>query len=873
MLPLRFQLRFGVLLCLWAVSIAPAAAQHRIPAIDPTGQCLFSGTTTLALHDLFHCHGFGRQDPQVTPAAAPLPPKPPCTPPVEAVPVMPVQPFVAVPAAPAAPAVPVMPVAPAACVPQPQRRAGPPLCPPPAAPPGPELVITPTRFVAPVNTEVVLAAGMKGPDGYFIMRQPIEWMLAQDGVGQIVAVGNESPKDIGLLIRHSPQKVATNYARAHTSTISQVLCRGTPTPADDVCLVKGQSWISVTSPTEGATHVVVWAPQEHNWERRKANATIYWVDAKWQFPAPVAARAGQRQTLTTVVTRSDGQPVSGWIVRYEYLEGPVAVFSARGETTIEIRTDASGRATAEVLPRSVEAGITAVRVQIIRPGSRSDQTQMVVGQGTTAVQWTTPGLAVRAIGTSAVTGDGAIGYRVEVTNSGDLHTRGVVLTYTPPPGVAFLNSTPAAQVFGQRIEWRLGDMPPRTTAVVELNCRATVTASIRSCFRATSNDQLTAEGCATTDVRSNALSVRMTGPETVAVGSEAKFLIDVTNVGPTTLTNITATDTFDPGLAHAGGERSPLTRTLAQLGPGQTDRFAVSFIVTQPGQQCHRLNVTADGGHSSATRACLTGTQQVSAPPQLTARVIGPPTRRVGELAEYQVEVRNTGSLPAANIVLSIAWPASLQLEQATGDREDDLARQTTRWRIAQLPGGQALVRQLVFRCASGDERGAVVRATVTSQQTSAISAQAATVITSAAGGSFGPGPAGPASPPASGQLQVSLTTLANPIVVGGTTTCVVTVVNAKNASDRDVTLTLQVAAEGLAISRVPGSPAPVLRSGADSVDFTAIREVRAGEQLAPYRVEVRGLKAGRYKLRATATSGGSPTGVIGEAELTVNAP
>ena len=169
-------------------------------------------------------------------------------------------------------------------------------------------------------------------------------MLAQDGVGQIVEVGQESPHDISIKLRHSPQKVATNYARAHTSTISQVLDRGTRSPVDDVYLQKGQSWITVTSPTEGASHVIVWAPQEHNWDRRKATATIYWVDASWRFPAAITARSGGRQTLTTVVTRSSGQPVSGWIVKYDVLDGPPAVFSARGETSIEVRTDAAGRA-------------------------------------------------------------------------------------------------------------------------------------------------------------------------------------------------------------------------------------------------------------------------------------------------------------------------------------------------------------------------------------------------------------------------------------------------------------------------------------------------------------------------------------------------
>src|SRR5207249_4795950 len=148
----------------------------------------------------------------------------------------------------------------------------------------------------------------------------------------------------------------------------------------------------------------------------------------------------------------------------------------------------------------------------------------------------------------------------------------------------------------------------------------------------------------------------MTGPETVEVGREAKFLIDVTNNGPMPLVNVTATDTFEPGLAHAAGERSPLVRPIAIIQPGQTERFAISFIVTQPGRQCHRLDVTAEGGHAAGARACVTGTAAVVTSPQLSVRVVGPATRRAGEMASYTVEVKNNGSAPATNVVLDVTW-------------------------------------------------------------------------------------------------------------------------------------------------------------------------------------------------------------------------
>lgn len=882
--------------------LTTGCAQLRIPTFDPTGQRIFGGTTTLAGCDLLHGHFHKHRDVAVAP--------PPCAPPVEVVPITPVscgphvgvpalagasrhppeggtpapQPLVAVPLAPVRPIVPIRPVScgPQVGVPalagasrQPPEGGTPAAC----ADRGPELKITPSRIVAPVNTEVVLAAGLCGPQGYYITRQPLEWMLAQDGVGQIVAVGKESPANVSFLLRNSPQKVATNYARAHTSTISQVLDRGTKSPADDVFLDRGQSWISVTSPTEGTTHVVVWAPKEHNWERRKETATIYWVDAVWKFPPPVAARAGSRQTLTTTVMRSGGQPVAGWWVRYDVLEGPPAVLSAKGETAVQVRTDSAGRATAELLPRSTEPGITIVRVQVIRPASgRGDLPEMIVGQGQTSVSWSAPGLSVRALGPSLVAADGAVSYRVEVTNSGDMPTRGVTLSYTPPTGVSVLNSTPAAQVFGQRTEWRLGDLPARTTSTIELNVRAAVAASLRSTFMAKSADGLAAEGSATTEVFANALSVKMTGPDAVEVGREAKFNVEVTNIGSRALTNVTATDTFDPGLQHTQGEVSPIIRTFAQpLAPGESHRFAVSFNVTRPGQQCHRLDVTADGGHTASARGCVTGTQAAtppSAPARLSVRVSGPKTRTAGQVAEYFLEVRNTGTSAATNVAIAVRYGVNLELREATRGHQDDPRNYTTAWRIAQVEGGETITRQLNCVCLNPDDR-ATVQASVTSDQTrTPETAQAVTqILAAAAAPPVRPGAPPPVEPPAAGSLKVAVRDLADPIMFGAKTTYLIQLSNEGTVPDRDVVLTIQLS-EGLKLTGITG-PTTAASSTPDgrTIELVPIAEIRAGEQLPDYRLEVEGTKAGRQKLQVIVKSARSPAGVSAEAETTVNMP
>src|SRR5207248_10835314 len=94
---LRYSTSWRSVVCaaLLTCALQLGCANCRLPAIDPTGQHIFSGSTTLASHDLLNGGFLHRhhQPSAVAPVAAlDLPVKPPCQPPIEAVPVIPVVP-------------------------------------------------------------------------------------------------------------------------------------------------------------------------------------------------------------------------------------------------------------------------------------------------------------------------------------------------------------------------------------------------------------------------------------------------------------------------------------------------------------------------------------------------------------------------------------------------------------------------------------------------------------------------------------------------------------------------------------------------------------------------------------------------------------
>ncbi|WP_254509986.1 DUF11 domain-containing protein [Anatilimnocola floriformis] len=880
-----------------------------IPAFDRTGERVFAGTTQLA--SVKDC-------PLLAHHQQPAPGPAPVVPPAGGLVVGPAgcgQPPPLVVAPPPPPAIIAVPMTPAACAapvptprpcqvqptPLPVQQCAAPL-PANSCDNGPQLKITPNRIVAPVGSEVVLTAGICGTDGYLVMRQPIEWMLAQDGAGQIVAIGQESPHHASYFLRNSPQKVTPQYALAHTSTISQCVDRGTKDPSDDIQLQKGQSWISVTSPKEGASYVTVWSPKEHNFDRRRAQATIYWVDAVWNFPPCAVATIGSRtgHQLRTVVKRSGGPAVAGWIVRYEVLDGPEANFGGGNARVVDVRTDSNGVAVADLMPRTNSAGITTVRVQILRPAS-GDLPDMIVGQSTTSVSWSAPGLSVSAVGPTTIPGDGLLSYEVAVNNTGDQATQGVVLKFTPPSNVTVLNSSPSAEMYGNRLEWRIGDLQARGRASVKVNCRAAVDGDLRSTFMAvTSDGNLKAEGTAATRVFRQALAVRMNGPDAVEVGKRATFQIEITNTGSEVLRNVTLTDRFPAELVHADGQSSPIVKTIGDIQPGQKiSSPAVTFIVTRPGQHSHRLDVTADGNQSATARGVVTGIQSQIQPARLQLRLSQPQQVKVGETGELIAEVTNVGGSLARNAKLSISYSPNFAADRATPGHQVDEARRTLTWTIDQLAAGAVQSRQLNLRGVAADDR-AFAQITVTPENGQPETRQVNITITG--GGRAAPVPVPmpmpmgespmpmpqvpqprvdtPRQPPRettlpAGNLEVSLSQSANPIPQGGTTRYLVRIKNDASGADDNLQITL-VLPDGLKFKRLVSGDQKIFQlqdATAGVVTLTPIALVRAREELPTLQIEVEGAKPGMHTFQVELRSKRNTKPITRERTTTVNMP
>ncbi len=502
-----------------------------------------------------------------------------------------------------------------------------------------KLVIYPPRVVAPVGTEVCLRAGLCGPDGYYITREPVHWSLTRDSVGTIVAVDQTHDGPLRRLIRkHMDQTRTGDYAVTYTSPVSHILTRGTPMPQDDIWMLEGQTWITVTSPTEGTSHVAISAPQVMSWCLRQQTATVFWVDGQWCLPRSAVARLGEAATLVTRVRRqTSGQPIGGWIVRYEVIGGQPVTMNGQPGPVLEVTTDGAGAAPLQLVAQAGVSGPTSVTIQVIRPPtSPSDAGRLVVGEGLATVTWTEANVPTHDA-TPAPRYEAEPGLTPEAT--------------TPPQ----LEADPdAASV----------DTPaPRLELVVDGEERANVGDPVQ--FRITVKND----------------SVRLLTGVTIT----DRFDEGLARVN-------SSTGQVD--------RQSPVELPLGTLNPGETRRVAINLVAERPGIFCHEVQVAAREAANTIEQRCFTATvapAPAEAPPtsppapgpafppspigpvepRLPEQPVGPPPGglagqrglelsveclnnpvRVGGKSTFLVTITNARAVSDANIALQVLLPA-----------------------------------------------------------------------------------------------------------------------------------------------------------------------------------------------------------------------
>jgi hypothetical protein len=234
--------------------------------------------------------------------------------------------------------------------------------------------------------------------------------------------------------------------------------------------------------------------------------------------------------------------------------------------------------------------------------------------------------------------------------------------------------------------------------------------------------------------------------------------------------------------------------------------------------------------------------------------ITGPPQRRQGEIAEYRIEVVNSGDVTLTNVrVASISSP-SLMSDEATGGFRQEAGGLV--WTVHELAPGMALQFQVNCRCMRPDGR-ATNRVTATCDQNITLADEAQTRILPAAEPETQPEPDDPppAQPPPQapiGELEVTAVDRSDPVRVGQPVIYDLSIFNNRNVSDREVEVTI-VIPRGLKYERLQGELG-VRRFERGTIYATPIAEMRAGERI-PAVLELTAIEPGMHTVVVRVTS------------------
>ncbi len=569
-----------------------------------------------------------------------------------------------------------------------------------------EIIMTPHRIIAPVGSEVVVLAGICGGDGFYVVNQPLEWMLSNNSVGQMVEVGGMEHPTFNRFVAPTARKFDGQYAWGRTGLKEKLLTRGTPTPADDIDVLKGQSYVSLSSASPGATYLTAVAPKAEAWDKRRGSTTIHWVDGIWSIPLPTSATAGTVHPMTTLVkSATDEGGIPDWKVKYSIVGGSPAEFAPTGSQTVEAITGQDGLATVQLRQPAgqFEPGTTQVRVDVIRPPVKGER-ELLVESGITSVTWSAPALTIRAIGPEQAGNNEAFTYRIEVTNPGDQVARDVVVrTNNLADDVTFISSTPKPAQYGRDYEWKLGDINPGSgPRQIDIQLKTNRPGPLTLCFDVASDtDQLKTQACAETEIVAPCIGLEVEGPDTARVGDEALFNIQIVNQCEEALENVILKLQYDTQLKPQGGMGPVIEAKIGRLEFGERKTVPIIFDVLQPGRPCFTLCVAADGGHTARARQCVTVDQVTT--PEVTLVLDGQRLIEAGNRVVVRSRIKNTGSAALNDIVLLNRFSDSLEPVNVTLGYPQSWLNNDMTIRLGRLEPNQEAVIEIVYDAKSVD--------------------------------------------------------------------------------------------------------------------------------------------------------------------------
>ncbi len=332
--------------------------------------------------------------------------------------------------------------------------------------------------------------------------------------------------------------------------------------------------------------------------------------------------------------------------------------------------------------------------------------------GCVATNVTEPDLVITKRVTDRVLQCEAISYTLQVSNTGTGVARNVQVRDELPEGLTTADGQ-------RRISRSVGDLKPGESRDVTLQLKAGRTGKLASTARATADGGLEATAEGQTTVVKPKLTLSKAGPETLFVGRDLTYTLEIANTGDGEAREASIVDNVPSGTqfvsaSHGGRlQAGQVTWDLGTLQPG--DERALTLTIRPTGVGRVRNAAAASAFCAEAvTDTADTNVQGIAA---ILLEVIdeNDPVA-VGSNEIYRIVVTNQGSAVDTNIAIRFEMTDAMQFVSASGPTRHAVQNRVLNFGpLASLaPGGEATWTVQVRAIQAGNQR---IRTEMTSDQ------------------------------------------------------------------------------------------------------------------------------------------------------------
>lgn len=499
--------------------------------------------------------------------------------------------------------------------------------------------------VNPVRDQHVVVATVKDAQGNPLSGQRVEWILSKDGVGEIVEVGPSQDS----------RKIDNQYAVTQTQKEGQALPSSLTGKDEDISVGQGSTWIVITSPVEGTSHIIAYAPGIKDWRKHKAFLEKHWSKIGFDVtPDRINLVGDPHEIRVRVFEVPEGKPLQGYTVEFRLLGDPAGTFAPADRVV----TDQNGEAIVVLRQDTPQEGENEIDIRVLPRGDeegRCCRDLSVTHNARHHKIWKELGLEKESVPEEVEIWQ-PFEYRIQVSNPSDRTLSDVVITDTLPEGVEAVDDV------RRSFSWNLGSLEARSSQTVTLNVRSPRPGRYRNCAQVTAEGSRSVEDCADTVVVGPRLVVVKSGPES-AVCENVEYRIMVRNEGNAPAIQVRLEDLFGP---EGGTARSVFSQDIGDLAPGQSWEGTVQVEEQGTGTYQNRAVATARLRYSDQALRAEDSLTTVFSAPELVISKTGPDQIAPGQDASYQIQVSNRGDGPAENLKVTDLLPEGFQLVSAT---------------------------------------------------------------------------------------------------------------------------------------------------------------------------------------------------------------